>query len=282
MPIHECIRSLYSAAVDVPPASFPNFAMRRAAAAIPCAAVLWHVADGTGAISVRRSAMLDARMDALTLVRVSLAEPSPASAGVALAACCVRPPGVQVDHHVGFVRAQPAQFDDPETEDLRMLALHMVAAEQLCREIALRVERPALRPDVSGGTAFADSAGNVLSADAHFFELLRGVVPGWDGGQLPFGLDAAIPSIAFRRLIVLVERHGEGFRLQLRRDRRESTLTDREFEIAQRVGVGLTFKEIARELGLAPSTVSTHLYNLYAKLGIRRRAELVAWLARRA
>ena len=51
-------------------------------------------------------------------------------------------------------------------------------------------------------------------------------------------------------------------------------------QVALKLAGGLTFKEIARDLGLAPSTVSTHAYNLYDKLGIRRRAQLVEWVHR--
>ena len=47
-----------------------------------------------------------------------------------------------------------------------------------------------------------------------------------------------------------------------------STLSQREQEIAELVADGCTNVEIARLLGLAPSTVKNHLKNIYAKTGI--------------
>ncbi len=51
-------------------------------------------------------------------------------------------------------------------------------------------------------------------------------------------------------------------------------LTEREMEVARRVAQRLSNKAIAKELGISPRTVSTHLSNIYQKLGIGSRAEL--------
>ena len=55
-------------------------------------------------------------------------------------------------------------------------------------------------------------------------------------------------------------------------------LSPKELEVARQIASGMTFKEVARELGMAPSTASTHLYKVYDKLQISRRSELVEWL----
>ena len=54
-------------------------------------------------------------------------------------------------------------------------------------------------------------------------------------------------------------------------------LTDREFEIAQLIADGLTNKQIAAQLVLAPKTISAHVAHILAKLGAARRAEIAAW-----
>ena len=54
-------------------------------------------------------------------------------------------------------------------------------------------------------------------------------------------------------------------------------LSDREFEIALLVADGLTNKQIADRLFLAPKTVGHHVSAILAKLGARRRAEVAAW-----
>lgn len=75
-----------------------------------------------------------------------------------------------------------------------------------------------------------------------------------------------------RRLIV--ERVGDALLLEETPD--PVSLTAREREVLAWVARGKTNPEIARILWLAPSTVSKHLANLYAKLGVRTRTAAVA------
>jgi predicted transcriptional regulator len=44
------------------------------------------------------------------------------------------------------------------------------------------------------------------------------------------------------------------------------------------VGRGLSNKDVARELGLSPGTVKTHVHNIFLKLGERSRHRLIAAL----
>jgi DNA-binding CsgD family transcriptional regulator len=53
-------------------------------------------------------------------------------------------------------------------------------------------------------------------------------------------------------------------------------LTAREREVANLASQGLSNREIAERLVLSVRTVDNHLYNLYAKLGVRNRSELAA------
>ena len=53
----------------------------------------------------------------------------------------------------------------------------------------------------------------------------------------------------------------------------------REFEVAQLVAAGLTNRQIAERLVVAPKTVSAHITHILAKLGAARRAEIAAWCA---
>jgi DNA-binding NarL/FixJ family response regulator len=53
----------------------------------------------------------------------------------------------------------------------------------------------------------------------------------------------------------------------------ETSLSQREREVLQRLAEGLSNKEIARALSVSENTVKTHLANLYAKLGVGRRTE---------
>ncbi len=60
-------------------------------------------------------------------------------------------------------------------------------------------------------------------------------------------------------------------------ERRAPTpLSKRESEILQRVAYGSTTKEVARDLGISPHTVKTHLERIFEKLGAGDRAQAVA------
>ncbi|MCZ7627522.1 MAG: helix-turn-helix transcriptional regulator [Candidatus Methylomirabilis sp.] len=55
----------------------------------------------------------------------------------------------------------------------------------------------------------------------------------------------------------------------------QESLTARERDVVQWVLQGMTNKEIAVQLGIADKTVKTHLSNIFNKLKISRRLQLV-------
>jgi len=57
-------------------------------------------------------------------------------------------------------------------------------------------------------------------------------------------------------------------------------LSDRELEVFQLIGRGLTMKEIGQELHLSPKTVEVHRGRIREKLNISSAAELVSYAAR--
>ena len=66
------------------------------------------------------------------------------------------------------------------------------------------------------------------------------------------------------------------------RARGEATLlSPREGEVIKMIAEGLSVPDIAARLHLAPTTVRTHVQNLYAKLGVSDRAAAVAEAMRR-
>jgi DNA-binding NarL/FixJ family response regulator len=58
-------------------------------------------------------------------------------------------------------------------------------------------------------------------------------------------------------------------------------LSDRELEILQLVGDGLSNKEIADRLFISIQTVKTHITHIFEKLGVKDRTEAVATALRR-
>jgi DNA-binding NarL/FixJ family response regulator len=73
---------------------------------------------------------------------------------------------------------------------------------------------------------------------------------------------------AARVMAKLVRREAKGREIS-------ALLTPREIEVVRMVAKGLANKEIASALCIADGTVKIHLHNIYEKLKINRRAELV-------
>ncbi len=58
-------------------------------------------------------------------------------------------------------------------------------------------------------------------------------------------------------------------------------LSEKEAEVLQLLGRGLTNKDIAQTLFISVRTVEAHLRGIFAKLGVRSRNEAALWAARR-
>lgn len=52
-------------------------------------------------------------------------------------------------------------------------------------------------------------------------------------------------------------------------------LTGQEVKVLERLAAGRSNKEIARDLGLSPNTVKTHVANLFGKLEVSRRTQAI-------
>lgn len=82
-------------------------------------------------------------------------------------------------------------------------------------------------------------------------------------------------GLALRRLHALQSSLGHAVLPVVRRALEAGELTEREEEILKHASVGLSNREIARELTLSQRTVEGHLYRIFAKLGVSDRTELV-------
>jgi len=83
-------------------------------------------------------------------------------------------------------------------------------------------------------------------------------------------LDVLAPHLA------LIRRRHLGLASTLETATAAALLSSRELEILRLVASGMTNREIAGCLFIAPGTVRKHLDNIYAKLGVRSRAQAVA------
>lgn len=123
--------------------------------------------------------------------------------------------------------------------------------------------------------AVCDRTGVFHEVEPKFMDLLEQAFPDWSGQRLPFDM----PPVDFSGeigggLCLRVEPLGDVFLLHLRESGPLDELTQRERDVVLQVCEGLSAKAIGRNLDLAPSTVSTHLYRAYRKLGVESRTNL--------
>jgi DNA-binding CsgD family transcriptional regulator len=78
--------------------------------------------------------------------------------------------------------------------------------------------------------------------------------------------------------VIFIDRAKDGKAVAMIRKSRMSNLSPREREIAYELISGKTRPEIAKQLGISVNTIATISKRIYAKLGVRRRAELGAKL----
>jgi NarL family two-component system response regulator LiaR len=76
----------------------------------------------------------------------------------------------------------------------------------------------------------------------------------------------ALPAQAAARLVRVVNR--------------PDALSDRESEVLRLVAQGMANKQIARELGIAQSTVKSHVGSIFGKLGLLSRTQVALYAAR--
>ena len=62
------------------------------------------------------------------------------------------------------------------------------------------------------------------------------------------------------------------------REQTVDSLSNREQEVAAAYAAGQSYKEIARDLGLSPTTVRSHLRTVYSKLGVTSKIDLARFL----
>lgn len=128
---------------------------------------------------------------------------------------------------------------------------------------------------IGRGAAVVDRHGLFHEVQPHFHDLLDQHFPGHRGHRsLPFEMPAPGRSLTLDKLCVQCQALGDLFVLTIWTAGPLDRLTAREREVVMAVSQGLSFKQAARKIGVAPSTVANHLYRVYRKLGVGSRAEL--------
>lgn len=186
----------------------------------------------------------------------------------------VRDPLLGLQTEVCLFRAAGAEaFDAEQADFLQQLLPFMVgaAAHAYFLSLAKPSGRYADRP-----SAVIDASGQVVDAQDGFSRVVRQAYPDWNGGALPFDLpeDLNRDVIEVGALNVYGEFLADLTLVRVWRRERLEALTEREMQIAELAASGRSYKLIARELGISPSTVSNHLHRIYTKVGVANRNQL--------
>lgn len=133
----------------------------------------------------------------------------------------------------------------------------------------------AARPTGSGA-AVVDSTGAFHEATVRFLDMLDERFPTRSPHEMPIPIPEPDQTTSFQDLMVRCEPLGDLSLLTIWPAGPLDRLTLREREIVTCVAQGLSFKQVAKKIGVAPSTVANHLYRVYRKLGVYSRTELAS------
>jgi DNA-binding CsgD family transcriptional regulator len=175
---------------------------------------------------------------------------------------------------------------DPFTEPQRRLFQdampHLIETYAINRlSHILRMVQP--RNAATYASAVADADGRLQVAPQGFQQLLRREWPQWRGFRLPAdivhlarGEDTA--RFVGGRIFLRSARVGDKHLVQAREKRPADELTPRELQVVRLAAEGLSYAQVAERLSISPGTVRTHLSAVYAKLAVRKQAEVVPLL----
>lgn len=150
--------------------------------------------------------------------------------------------------------------------------LHLVAAVSANQIRTLVTKRESLSPARNLALAVCDQRGTLQCAERGFVDLLLGEWPDWNGPLLPVPVDAR--GHEGKHLQIEASAVGDLFLLAARARTPLAQLSPRENDVAQGFGEGKTYKEIARDLGMAPNTVRHHIRAIYHKLGVNDKTRI--------
>ena len=275
------IRALYALAVEEDWARFRELALARVSRELGIAEAVWTTQASDAAHPgeftswpIGRTSMNTQQMMALPLRDQAEAALDGGRGGVAL-----RQP--HQDSRLSSRFAFWFRNGRPPAEQLRRVIAHLVEAGALALQHFIQADERLSRWGRSnrGTAAMVDRQGTVYAASRAFRELLGAEFGDPLLARLPFALpeDTTEERGAFSQGTLrfrLVAMDGRRFLLYARKVQALDGLSPREQEIARALAAGKTLKSVARQYGIATSTVANHASRIYRKLGIYRREEL--------
>ncbi len=305
--VDHCIARLYRSVVSVPPEKFRRWALDSLKTVIPFDSALW----GSGKWEERRFhamtlsnlpdhfvQVLEASADQNPLIeRLIHSEPDTPTTMESvfpdakfyksdLYRNTFGPHGVErllstlhVDRRSGlyslvslYRNDRNAAFTAEEKAVQRRLTYHLFNA--LSHSFFIHLVRTHRDRPSGAATAIVDLRGAYHEAQPRFLDAMEKYWPGHTANQLPFAVPESGEMRLMDGLCVKSEPMGEMTMVHCWPMGPLDRLTNREREIVVAVAHGLSFKQAARKIGVAPSTVANHLYRIYRKLGVNSRTAL--------
>jgi DNA-binding NarL/FixJ family response regulator len=186
-----------------------------------------------------------------------------------------------VGRTISLYGAMPKRpFAEHERQAMEWLFPHLLEAWSINQ--ALHAEKLRVTPQACHWViVVTDPAGYLHFIEPGALALLNEEWPGMRSDRLP---EASMPELAGSRpfdgarIVIVPSSVGRMLFLKVRARTVVDCLTPRERTIASRIARGLTHKEIARELSLAPATVRNQIQDIHERLDVRNNAQLIAKL----
>ncbi len=198
--------------------------------------------------------------------------------------CIIDDPVLGLNAFVSLYRNDPQRpFSQGDADLLEALLPHIASATNINR-IQQIAKLKAGTGDSRFAVAICDGFGTLQFADSGFADLMLLQWPDWKGPALPAAV-ALDPSARGKsgfvgsRIMVETRHVAELVVVRVRKRSVAASLTPREREVTRLFAGGLTYKEVARRLELAPSTVKHHLRNAYSKLGVQDKGKIASLLS---
>lgn len=168
-----------------------------------------------------------------------------------------------------FDRDQPFSEEDKKVQERVLFHLLNAASHNLFLHLKLA------QANSTQGSCWAicDKQGYFHEIQPATLDLLQQYYPDHNLNRSPFSLEEESQTLDIG-LSLTLRQLDNLYSLEIWPTGPFDQLTDREKTIANAVSQGKTFKQIAKDLNLSPSTVANHLYRVYQKLNIQSRNQL--------
>ncbi|MBS0362242.1 MAG: helix-turn-helix transcriptional regulator [Proteobacteria bacterium] len=181
-----------------------------------------------------------------------------------------------------FAAPQRGPFSDGERSFVEAAFPHLMAGWSRCQVVAL--ERSARAKQSLPRFSAACRGATIDAAEPEFLSLMRTEWPHWVGPRLPTPLidpvtGAALGFYLGKQVVAHAKVAVDTALVVARKRSLVDDLTARERAVAELCAQGLTYRDIAAWLSLAPATARNHLAAVHRRLGVTRNSEVASLLA---